>query len=90
MSGNFEVKDTCRDRGVCVEAKQGVVLACPSDGEDFKVPYLPSKRYLSSRGSLVICPPPWTPYKYAVGGRLEPSLGLLVFVFHFSLLFSLG
>jgi hypothetical protein len=38
QSGDFEAKDTRRDRMACVEATQGAVAEHPSDGEDMKSP----------------------------------------------------
>jgi hypothetical protein len=43
----FEVEDTCRDRMVCVEAKQGAVAGHPSDEENLKTSKTTPKGLLS-------------------------------------------
>ena len=43
VSRRSEVEDTKRDRMACIEAKQGAVLDCPFDEENFKFPKLPSR-----------------------------------------------
>jgi hypothetical protein len=50
QSRDFEVKDTRRDRMVCVEATQSAVVGHPSDGEDMKT----SKSALEGLVSLVV------------------------------------
>jgi hypothetical protein len=37
QSGDFEAKDTHRDRKSCVEAKQGAIAGHPSDGAKTKI-----------------------------------------------------
>jgi hypothetical protein len=50
QSRDFEEEDTCRDRMACVEAKQGAVIAHPSDVEKLKT----SKTALEGLVSLVV------------------------------------
>jgi hypothetical protein len=50
QSGDFEAKDTRRDRMTCVEATQRAVTGNPSDGEDMKT----SKTALEGLVSLVV------------------------------------
>ena len=54
-SRRSKAKDTGRDRMACVEAKQGAVLGCPSDGEIIKFPNLPSRGVYRLKGIVVIC-----------------------------------
>jgi hypothetical protein len=50
QSGIFQAEDTRRDRMTCVEAKQGVVVRHPSDGENLNT----SRTALEGLVSLVI------------------------------------
>ena len=75
-SRRSEVEDTRRDRIACVEAKQGAVLGCPSDGEIIKFSiFLPMGVY-RLRGILVICQHYRTRYIKEIGGRWQPALEL--------------
>ena len=68
-SRRSEAKDTRRDRMACVEAKQGVVLSCPFDEENFKFPKLPSRGVYQLKGIVVICHLSGTRYKLEKGER---------------------
>ena len=72
-SRRSEAEDTWRDRKACVEAKQGAVLGCPSDGEIIKFPNLPSRGVYRVKGIVVICHLSGTRYILEIGGRWQPS-----------------
>ena len=55
MSRRSEAKDMWQDRKACVEAKQGVVLGCPFDEENLKLPKLASRGVYRLKGIVVIC-----------------------------------